>query len=166
MAVKEGTQCIKDCSIGEGTKIWNFVNLYGCSIGKNCLIGSFVEIQSDVEIGDGSRIQSHTFIASKARIGNNCSIGHSVMFINDRYPLRREEKFWEPVIVKDNVVIGSNATILPCVIGENSVIAAGSVVTKDVQPNTVVAGNPARPVGCIEDYKKKQAKVPNENKPG
>ncbi|HLF20123.1 MAG TPA: acyltransferase [Bacteroidota bacterium] len=136
-------QLIRDCSIGDGTTVWNFVNLYGCTIGKNCMIGSFVEIQNDVEIGNNCRIQSHSFVCSLVTIGNNVFVGHGVMFINDVRPPRSRE-FWKETRIGDSVVIGSNATIMPVAIGDNSIIGAGAVVTKDVPPNTIVAGNPAR----------------------
>lgn len=136
-------QIIKDCRIGEGTVIWNFVNLYGCTIGRDCLVGSFVEIQNDVTIGDRCRIQSHSFICSLVTLGNGVFVGHGVMFINDLHP-PRERKFWKETIVEDDVVIGSNATIFPVRIGARAVIGAGAVVTRDVPPGSVVAGNPAR----------------------
>lgn len=139
---------INDAKIGRGTVIpyHALVNIYGCVIGENCLVGPFVEIQRDVVIGDGTRIQSHTFICSKVRIGKNCFIGHGVMFINDKYPVHRDPKDWHEIIVEDNVIIGSNATILPCKIGKGAVIGAGSVVTKDVGAGKTVVGNPAREV--------------------
>lgn len=143
MAGQIDKQVLVDCKIGKNTIIWNFVNLYGCTIGENCMIGAFVEIQNDVEIGDNVRVSSHTFICSKVKIGKNVFIGHSVTFINDLYP-PREEKHWKDTLIEDNVGIGSNATILPVRIGKNSVIGAGAVVTKDVPPNSVVIGNPAR----------------------
>jgi len=140
---------IKDVKLGKNVKIPypELVNLYGCEIGDNCFIGPFVEIQEDVKIGKNCRIQSHTFICSKVRIGKNVFIGHGVMFINDRYPVHRDPKDWEETIVEDNAVIGSNATILPCKIGKNALVGAGAVVTKDVPPNAIVAGNPARIIG-------------------
>ncbi len=136
-------QVIRNCKIGKNTTIWNFVNLYECVIGNGCMIGSFVEITSDVVIGNNSRIQSHSFICSKVRIGENVFVGHGVIFINDVFPPSSKEE-WKKTIIEDYVSIGSNATILPVRIGRNSLIGAGSVVTKDVPPNSVVAGNPAK----------------------
>ena len=123
------------------------VNLYGCKIGNNCFIGPFVEIQEDVKIGENCRIQSHSFICSKVIIGNDVFISHGAMFINDKYPVRKDSKDWEETIVEDGVVIGSNATILPCKIGRNALVGAGSVVTRNVPPNKIVAGNPAKIIG-------------------
>jgi len=137
------TSIIKNCKIGKGTMIWNFTNLYGCKIGNNCMIGSFVEIQNDVTIGNNVRIQSHSFVCSLVTIKDNVFIGHGVMFINDKRP-PRERMFWKETIIEEGVSIGSNATILPVRIGKNSIIGAGAVVTKDVPPNSVVIGNPAR----------------------
>ena len=136
---------IKNVKFGKNVKIphKNLVNLYGCEIGDNCLIAPFVEIQNDVIIGNNTRIQSHTFICSKVRIGNNVFIAHGVMFINDKYPVHRNPSDWQETIIEDNVVIGSNATILPCKIGRNALIGAGAVVTKDVLEGKTVVGNPA-----------------------
>ena len=136
-------QIIKDCEIGEGTIIWNFVNIYGSKIGKNCKIGTFVEIQPDVEIGDNTIISTHSFICSKVRIGNNVFIGHGVVFVSDLYP-PQEIQYWRPIIIEDGVSIGSNATIMCERIGKNSIVGAHAVVIKDVPENTIVAGNPAR----------------------
>ncbi len=122
------------------------VNVYGCEIGDNCMIGPFVEIQNDVVIGKNTRIQSHSFICSKTRIGKNVFIGHGAIFINDRYPPRRNPADWEPIIIGDGAVIGSNATVLPCRIGKGATIGAGAVVTKDVPAHAVVTGNPAQAV--------------------
>jgi len=140
---------IKNVKLGKNVKIPypELVNLYGCEIGDNCFIGPFVEIQEDVKMGENCRIQSHTFICSKVRMGRDVFVGHGVVFINDKHPVRRDPKDWEETIVEDWVVIGSNATILPCRIGKNALVGAGAVVTKDVPPNAIVVGNPARIIG-------------------
>ena len=138
---------IKDCKIGEGTKVYDFVNLYGCEIGDDCMVGPFVEIQKDVKIGDRCRIQTHTFICSMVTIETDVFIGHGVMFINDRRPPSGDPEKWEGTLVKRGASIGSNATIMPVTIGEGALVGAGSVVTKDVAPNTIVAGNPAKVIG-------------------
>jgi acetyltransferase-like isoleucine patch superfamily enzyme len=136
---------IEDSNIGSDCHIWRFVNIYGADIGDNCMIGTFVEIQKDVVIGKRSRIQSHSFVCSLVTIGNDVFVGHGVKFINDRHPPSDREN-WEVTTVGDNVVIGSNATILPVSIGDGAKIGAGSVVVDDVPANTVVAGNPAKVV--------------------
>ncbi len=137
-------QVIRDCQIGEGTKIWNFVNLYECSIGKDSMVGTFVEIQAGVTVGDRTRIQSHSFVCEMVSIGSDCFIGHGVMFINDTAPPQPEREKWKETVIEDGVSIGSNATILPVRIGKGAMIGAGAVVTKDVPPGAVVAGVPAK----------------------
>jgi len=137
----------REVQIGKGTIIWNFVNLYECVIGEDCMVGAFVEITKGVMIGDRCRIQSHTFICDRVTIGDDCFIGHGVMFTNDSYRYggpAASPDLWEETIVEDQVSIGSNVTILPIRIGRGAVIGAGSVITKDVPPWAVVAGNPAR----------------------
>ncbi len=136
-------QIISNCKIGEGTKIWNFVNIYGCEIGRDSMVGCFCEIQKGVKIGDRTRIQSHSFVCELVEIGSDCFIGHGVMFINDVYPPQPDPSMWKRTVVEDGVSIGSNATILPVRIGKGAVIGAGAVVTKDVPDGTVIAGNPA-----------------------
>ncbi len=143
-----------DVQLGVGVKIYDFVNLYGCKIGDNSKIGTFVEIQKGADIGKNCKISSHTFICEGVTIEANVFVGHNVTFINDRYPrstaqggeLQTEEDWiCVPTLIKQGASIGSSATLLCGVtVGENAIVGAGSVVTKDVPANTVVAGNPAR----------------------
>jgi acetyltransferase-like isoleucine patch superfamily enzyme len=138
-------QLIKDCNIHHSVKLSSFINIYGCTISENVFIGPFVEIQKNVSIGCGSRISSHSFICEDVTIGENCFIGHGVMFTNDKFD-SLDLKSWNkrPTLIGNNVRIGSNATILPVQIGDNAVIGAGAVVTKNVAANTTVKGNPAK----------------------
>lgn len=135
-------------SFGEGVTVVVPVNLYGCVIGCGAFIGPFVEIQKDVIIGNNTKVQSHSFICEMVRIGNDCFVGHGVMFINDVFakggPARGDKLLWRRTVIGDNVSIGSNATILPVEICDNVVIGAGSVVTKDIRNPGVYVGNPAR----------------------
>lgn len=143
-----------DVRLGKEVKIYAFVNLYGCSIGDHSKIGTFVEIQKGATIGAHCKISSHTFVCEGVTIEDRAFIGHGVMFINDRYPRStnadgslQTEADWQcvPTVVEEGASIGSNATILCGVrIGRNAIVGAGAVVTKDVPPYTVVAGNPAR----------------------
>jgi len=149
-----------DVKLGKNIKISKFVNLYGCEIGDNTKIGAFVEIQKNAKVGRYCKISSHTFICEGVMIEDNVFIGHNVTFINDKYPrstnnngaLQTEEDWKvEPTIVKKGASIGSGATILCNItIGENAIVGAGSLVTRDVPPNTIVAGNPARIFRNIE----------------
>lgn len=139
---------IKNVSFGENVKVVQPVNLYGCTIGNDCFIGPFVEIQKDVVIGERCKIQSHTFICELVTIGNSCFIGHGVMFINDLFskggPAAGNKELWKTTTIGNHVSIGSNATILPVNICDNVVIGAGAVVTKNISKPGIYAGNPAR----------------------
>lgn len=139
---------IVNVNFGEDVTVINPVNLYGCAIGNKTFIGPFVEIQKDVTIGAGTKVQSHSFICEMVEIGKNCFVGHGVMFINDLFakggPAKGEKSLWRQTKIGDNVSIGSNATILPVQICDHVVIGAGSVVTKDINKPGVYAGNPAR----------------------
>ena len=141
-------QIAADVVLGEGVTIIEPVNLYGCQIGDGCFIGPFVEIQKRVVIGRGCRVQSHSFICELVEIGNDCFIGHGVMFINDLFaeggPARGNQSLWKSTHIGNNVSIGSNATILPVHICDNVVIGAGAVVTKNITTPGVYAGNPAK----------------------
>ena len=143
-----------DVKLGENVRFHGFANVYGCEIGSDTTVGPFVEIQSEARIGRGVKIQSHTFICSGVEIGDEVFIGHGVMFTNDKFPRATNEdgskqgaNDWTcmKTTVGRGASIGSNATILCGLsIGEEAVIGAGSVVTKNVPPQAVVAGNPAR----------------------
>lgn len=144
-------QIADDVRLGKNVVIYEFVNLYGCEIGDDTQIGTFVEIQKNVVVGKRVRIQSHTFICSGVKIEDDVFIGHNVTFINDRYPTSQKARqgSWtlEEVRVKKGASIGSGTTILCGVtIGEEAIIGAGSVVTRNVDPKTTVAGNPAKPI--------------------
>ena len=139
---------IQDVTFGANVKVTEPVNLYGCTIGDNSVIGPFTEIQKGVVIGKNCRIQSHGFICELVTIGENCFIGHGVMFINDDWkrgsPAHGDRSLWKETIVGNNVSIGSNATILPVKICDNVVVGAGRVVTKDIAKPGFYAGNPAK----------------------
>jgi acetyltransferase-like isoleucine patch superfamily enzyme len=139
---------IWNCRIGVGTKVYAFVNLYDCDVGENCMIGPFVEIQQGAKIGNNVRVQSHSFVCSEVIIEDDVFISHGVVFTNDKRPTVKaaieKTRNFKRTLVKKGASIGSNATILPVTIGENALIGAGSVVTKDVPNNTTVAGNPAK----------------------
>lgn len=151
--------CIADdVKLGKGVKLSRFINLYGCTIGENTKVGAFVEVQKKATIGKSCKISSHTFICEGVTIEDDVFVGHSVVFINDAYPRAttdgelQTEADWsvEPTHVKQGASIGSNCTILSNVtIGERAIVGAGSVVTKDVPADTIVAGNPARIIRAI-----------------
>tara|TARA_X000000950_G_C13872964_1_gene643686 strand:- start:1117 stop:1569 length:453 start_codon:yes stop_codon:yes gene_type:complete len=138
---------IKNIKLGKNVTIVEPVNLYNCELGDNCFIGPFVEIQSNVKIGANTRVQSHSFICSNVKIGKNCFIGHGVMFTNDKFlnnKIIKSKKKFLKTFIEDNVLIGSNSTILPIKIGKKTVIGAGSVVTKNCLKNKIYFGNPAK----------------------
>lgn len=137
---------IKNIKLGKNVSIVGPVNLYGCEIGDNVKIGPFVEIQSGVKIGANSTISSHSFLCSGVEIGENTFIGHGVMFTNDKFTEEKDEWILRKTIIGNNVRVGSNSVILPVEIGDNSIIGAGSVVTKNVIKNTVSCGNPAKTI--------------------
>jgi len=146
-----GTTIREDCSIGEGTRIWHFCNLYGCRIGKNCKIASFVEIGNDVNIGDNCKIEAYTFIPQGVTIGDNVFIGPHTCFTNDKFP-RASIETWKVcrTFVKDGASIGANSTILSgIVVGEKAMVGAGSIVTKDVADGALVYGDGAKERGTI-----------------
>ena len=149
-----------DVKLGENVKIYAFTNLYGCEVGDDSKIGTFVEVQKGAKIGKHCKVSSHTFICEGVTIGDEVFIGHGVTFTNDRFPRATNEDGstqtdddWEVVetIVENRASIGSGATLLCGInIGESSLVGAGSVVTKDVPPRTIVAGNPARIVKKLD----------------
>jgi len=147
-------QSLNNVQVGENVRFFNFVNAYGCTIDDNSKVGAFVEIQKGASIGKNCKISSHTFICEGVHIEDNVFVGHGVMFTNDLFPRAtnpdgssQTDADWKMIetFVKKGASIGSNATILCGItIGENALIGAGSVVTKDVPANSIVAGNPAR----------------------
>jgi acetyltransferase-like isoleucine patch superfamily enzyme len=157
--VNEYCSIAPDVRLGKGVKLSRFINLYGCEIGDETKIGAFVEIQKNVIVGRRCKISSHTFVCEGVTIEDNVFIGHGVNFINDSYPRAttpegelQTESDWhvESTRVKRGASVGSGATILSnVVIGEYAIVGAGSVVTRDVPPNVIVAGNPARVLRTI-----------------
>ena len=150
-----------DVKLGRDVKLSKFINLYGCEVGDETKIGAFVEIQKNASVGKRCKISSHTFICEGVTIEDNVFIGHGVTFINDSYPRAttvagglQTEADWkvEQTCIKKGASIGSGSTILSRVtVGENAIVGAGSVVTKDVPPNSIVAGNPAKVLRYVEE---------------
>ena len=139
---------VRDVAMGERVQIVEPANLYGCSLGDDCFVGPFTEIQRGAEVGARTRIQSHAFVCELVTIGSDCFIGHGVMFTNDVFaeggPARGRRDLWRPTRVGDRVSIGSNATLLPVAVCDDVVIGAGAVVTRDIMRPGIYAGNPAR----------------------
>ena len=142
------TSKVVDVSFGERVKIVEPVNMYGCSIGDDCFVGPFTEIQKKVSIGNRVKVQSHAFVCELVTIGDDCFIGHGVMFVNDLFskggPAGGDQSLWKETHIGNHVSIGSNATILPVSICDDVVIGAGAVVTKDIKKPGVYIGNPAK----------------------
>jgi acetyltransferase-like isoleucine patch superfamily enzyme len=139
---------VRDVVFGARVKIVEPCNLYGCEIGNDCFIGPFTEVQKSVRIGARTRVQSHAFVCELVTIGEDCFIGHGVMFINDTFstggPARGHKELWRSTTIGNRVSVGSNATILPVKICDDVVIGAGAVVTKDITVSGSYVGNPAR----------------------
>ena len=139
---------VRDVVFGARVKIVEPCNLYGCEIGDDCFIGPFTEVQKSVRIGARTRVQSHAFVCELVTIGEDCFIGHGVMFINDTFasggPARGRKELWRSTAIGNRVSIGSNATILPVKICDDVVIGAGAVVTRDITVSGSYMGNPAR----------------------
>lgn len=159
VTIETGTCILRDVRLGENVRYYNFVNLYGCTIGDETKIGAFVEIQSNATVGRRCKISSHSFVCEGVQIGDDVFVGHGVVFTNDKYPRasmggRPVTDEWEllETFVEDGVAIGSNATILCGIrIGKGALIGAGAVVTADVPAGAKVAGVPARPIGGGRD---------------
>lgn len=138
---------IREVRFGNNVKVMEPCNLYECSLGDDCFVGPFVEIQKGVLIGNRCKIQSHSFICELVTIGDDCFIGHGVMFVNDTFPNNKpsgNKSAWRATQIGDHVSIGSNATLLPVSICARAVIGAGAVVTKDITVPGIYAGNPAK----------------------
>jgi len=158
--IKNDQQCLVDVKLGDDVKIFNFVNAYGCSIDSGTKIGTFVEIQKGATIGKNCKISSHSFVCEGVHIADNVFVGHNVTFINDKFPRATTENGvlqtddnWECIetFIEEGASIGSSVTILCGIrVGKKSVIGAGSVVTRDVKENTIVAGNPAKFIRTID----------------
>ena len=144
---------VRDVACGERVRIIEPANVYECSLGDDCFVGPFVEIQRGVTIGARTRIQSHAFVCELVAIGSDCFIGHGVMFVNDLFasggPARGDRSQWRCTRIGNRVSIGSNATILPVAVCDGAVIGAGAVVTRDIAAPGIYAGNPARKIRDI-----------------
>ncbi|MEO7531029.1 MAG: acyltransferase [Sediminibacterium sp.] len=149
MPYQSSSAGIRDVTFGRNVRVVEPCNLYECEVGDDCFIGPFVEIQKGVVIGARCKIQSHSFICELVNIGNDCFIGHGVMFINDTFENGKpagDRALWKPTKIGDHVSIGSNVTILPVSICDHVLIGAGAVVTKSITDPGVYAGNPARKI--------------------
>jgi UDP-2-acetamido-3-amino-2,3-dideoxy-glucuronate N-acetyltransferase len=168
--VKEYCCIAPDVKLGRDVRLASFINLYGCVIGDETRVGAFVEVQKNARIGRRCKISSHSFICEGVAIEDNVFVGHSVVFINDTYPrattpggMPQSEQDWkvEPTLVRRGASIGSGATILAnLTIGENALVGAGSVVTRDVPANSIVAGNPARILRYLSEPRKCTHDIP------
>ena len=147
---------VRDVNFGDRVKIVEPVNIYECKIGNDCFIGPFVEVQRSVVLGSRTKIQSHTFLCELVTIGDDCFVGHGVMFINDTFatggPAKGNKNLWQNTTIGNRVSIGSNATIMPVKITDDVVVGAGSVVLRDILEPGIYAGNPAKK---IRDHIKK-----------
>ena len=152
-SVTRYASAIRDVGFGKNVKIVEPANVYECTLGNDVFVGPFCEIQKGVMIGDRTRVQSHSFVCELVTVGEDCFIGHGVMFVNDRFagggPARGDTTKWESTTLGNRVSIGSNATIMPVEICDDVVIGAGSVVTKSITNPGIYAGNPARFVRSI-----------------
>jgi acetyltransferase-like isoleucine patch superfamily enzyme len=139
---------VRDVACGERVRIVEPANVYGCSLGDDCFVGPFTEIQRGVTIGPRTRVQSHAFVCELVTIGSDCFVGHGVVFVNDTFadggPARGRRERWRATRIGDRVSIGSNATLLPVSVCSDVVIGAGAVVTRDIDRPGIYAGNPAR----------------------
>jgi len=139
---------VRDVAMGARVQIIEPANVYGCSLGDDCFVGPFTEIQRGASVGARTRIQSHAFVCELVTIGSDCFVGHGVMFTNDVFagggPARGRRDLWRPTRIGDRVSIGSNATLLPVAVCDDVVIGAGAVVTRDITRPGIYAGNPAR----------------------